>query len=174
MMLSASPTRDVMLQPGEFAVGGAESQMRTLLGSCVSITLWHPRLRVGAMSHFLLAARPGADVSGLDPRYGEDALHLMLDHLARQRVAPSQCEAKIFGGGNMFPEHTPPGGLSIGRRNGEAARRLLLDRGIPVVSESLFGTGHRQIIFHLRNGHVWVRQVHRPTSGFSPLSGDLQ
>ena len=158
-------TRDVMLRPGEYAVGGAESQMRTLLGSCVSITLWHPRLRVGAMSHFLLAERPSADASAAprhDARYGQDALHLMLDHLARVRVTGSECEAKIFGA------------IGVGRRNGEAARQLLLDRGIPVISESLFGNGHRQIIFHPASGDVWVRQVQPGSSDFTPLAGDLR
>lgn len=177
MTQDALLTRDVMLRPGEFAVGGADSQIRTLLGSCVSITLWNPLLRVGAMSHFLLAERPSADTSAEvrpDARYGHDALHLMLEHLARVRVTASQCEAKIFGGGNMFPDHTPPGAISVGRRNGEAARQLLLDRGIPVVSESLFGNGHRQIIFRPASGDVWVRQVQPGSSDFSPLTGDLR
>ncbi|MGE5865642.1 MAG: chemotaxis protein CheD [Rhizobacter sp.] len=169
--------RDVMLRPGEYAVGGADSQIWTLLGSCVSITLWHPRLRVGAMSHFLLAERPSTETAAETPpdaRYGQDALHLMLDHLARLRVAASQCEAKIFGGGNMFPDHTPPGAVSVGRRNGEAARQLLLRRGIPVVSESLFGNGHRQIIFRPASGDVWVRQVRTGASDFAPFTGDLR
>ena len=45
---------DVFLMPGEHFVGDARHRIRTLLGSCVSITLWHPQRRVGAMSHFLL------------------------------------------------------------------------------------------------------------------------
>lgn len=36
-------------------------------------------------------------------------------------------------------------------------------RGIEVVSESLFGEGHRQIAFDVGTGHVWSRQV-RPNS----------
>jgi chemotaxis protein CheD len=31
--------------------------------------------------------------------------------------------------------------------------------GIPIISESLFGVGHRQIIFDVGTGHVWSRQV---------------
>lgn len=48
---------EVYLLPGEYFVGDARYRIRTVLGSCVSITLWHRRLRIGAMSHFLLSER---------------------------------------------------------------------------------------------------------------------
>ena len=151
---------DIFLQPGELFVGDANYQIRTMLGSCVSITLWHPPTRIGAMSHFLLPTR-GASVpkSTLDGRYGDEAMRIMLNELARQGVAPKQCQGKIFGGGNMFPAHARAGRIQVGQRNGEAGIALLQKYEIPIVSESLFGIGHRQIIFDLRNGDVWSHQV---------------
>lgn len=160
---------DRVLRPGEYAVGEAPLRMRTLLGSCVSITLWHPARRVGAMSHFLLGSRSPGRQGVLDARYGEEALALMLRQLHKRSIAPAECEAKIFGGGNMFPDHAH-GGPNIGRRNGEAARDLLTAHGIRVHSESLFGNGHRQMIFDLSTGDVWVRQVN-PESASMPLDG---
>jgi chemotaxis protein CheD len=160
---------DVFLKPGEWFVGDASHRIRTVLGSCVSVTLWSPSLRVGAMSHFLLATRAGvrppASVTGLDlrkldARYGDEALRLMLHELARREVAPATCEAKIFGGGNMFPEQCKAAiGPAVGRRNGEAAREMLLAQGIAVVSESLFGDGHRQVAFDIDTGDIWARQL---------------
>jgi chemotaxis protein CheD len=170
-MATVTEHRDVILRPGEYAVAGADCVLRTLLGSCVSITLWHPKLRIGAMSHFLLARRGNRAAGPLDGRYGEESLELMLDALAKEHVFPTQCEAKIFGGGNMFPDQNPGSTIHVGRDNGEAARRLLQEHGIHVVSESLFGVGHRQIAFDVATGHVWVRLVH-PTSGFTPLTGE--
>jgi chemotaxis protein CheD len=168
-MQSALEVQDVVLRPGDYAVGDARVRMRTLLGSCVSIVLWHPGRRIGAMSHFILAARGSASMSGeLDARYGEEALALMLGELSRHGIAPMQCEAKIFGGGNMFPEQSLPHGRNVGQRNGEAARELLLAQGIPVISESLFGVGHRQIVFEVATGNVWARQI-QPNSNFTPL-----
>ena len=161
---------DRVLQPGEYAVGEAPLRMRTLLGSCVSITLWHPVRRIGAMSHFLLAARSPSHQGVPDARYGEEALALMLRQLHKRSIVPAECEAKIFGGGNMFPEQTAAVVPNIGRRNGEAARDLLLAHGIRVHSESLFGNGHRQMIFDLATGDVWVRQVN-PESAAMPLDG---
>jgi chemotaxis protein CheD len=156
------------LKPGEQAVGDARHRLRTLLGSCVSITLWHPQQRVGAMSHFLLPRRQRPAVPGchaaLDARYGEDALALMVQGLARRGIDARQCVARLFGGGDMFPNQPrrPPAQPSgnVGRRNGEAARALLLQLGVPVASENLFGAGHRRIAFDIATGEVRSHQVH--------------
>lgn len=151
---------DVFLQPGDLFVADAGYRIRTVLGSCVSITLWHPTLRIGAMSHFLLPTRGGrAPDDALDGRYGDEALQLILDDLIAAGVPPVQCQAKIFGGGNMFPGLVPASGPMVGRRNGEAAQALLQAAGIAVVSESLFGIGHREILFEVATGDVWS---HRP------------
>lgn len=151
---------DVFLQPGDLFVGDEGFRIRTILGSCVSITLWHPVKRMGGMSHFLLPTR-GAPVSEdqLDGRYGDEALHLIMRDLRQAGISPLACQAKVFGGGNMFPGHMTASAGLVGQRNGEAARQMLRSAGIQIVSESLFGSGHRQIIFDVRNGHVWSRQV---------------
>jgi chemotaxis protein CheD len=154
-MAHTSNTTDIYLLPGEYFVGGAGHRIRTLLGSCVSITLWHPERKVGAMSHFLLSSRNQDKAEGLNSRYGEEALALMLAELRAMGVDPKACQAKIFGGGQMFPGTA----AGIGRQNGEVALRLLEAHGIPVVSESLYGVGHRSIIFDIDSGHVWSRPV---------------
>ncbi len=146
---------DVFLQPGDYFVGDASFRVRTLLGSCVSITLWHSGKGIGAMSHFLLPGRSGGEAP--DARYGEDALELMIAELRSLGVRASDCVAKVFGGGNMFPArmHRREG---IGTQNGQEAKRLLAQYGIAVSAESLFGSGHRQIMFEIATGDVWARQ----------------
>jgi chemotaxis protein CheD len=148
---------DVTLNPGELFVGAAPQCVRTLLGSCVTITLWHPPLRVGAMSHCLLPERGRRqEAAALDGRYLDEALAWMAQQLARRGAALRHCEAKLFGGGQMFAD--PRGaGSDVGRRNGEAARRLLSQQGLEPVAEDLFGTGHRQLLFDLGTGTVWCQ-----------------
>lgn len=153
---------DVVLQPGEYAVADHRHRILTLLGSCVSITLWHPARRIGAMSHFLVPGRQplegAAAPPALDARYGDEALALMLQGLKGHGVAAQDCEAKVFGGGDMFPK-VPAQGPSVGRRNGEMARQLLKAHGLVLRSESLFGKGHRKIVFDIADGSVWSRQA---------------
>jgi len=160
-------TVEVFLHPGEYFVGDARHRISTLLGSCVSITLWHPAKRIGAMSHFLLGERKDKPTPGrLDARYGRDAIRLMLLDLERAGVKPAECQAKLFGGGDMFPGHKLA--AAVGRDNGEVARELVRAQGIPIVSESLFGEGHRRIIFDVSTGDVWARLSGRPPQGRKP------
>lgn len=160
----ASPApHTVVLRPGEYFVGDRRYRVATLLGSCVSVTLWHPALRVGAMCHYLLATRPSSSSGHTrDARYGEDALALMLSELVRLGVPPTECEGKLFGGGDMFPEQQKAQQFEIGLKNGEAARRLLDAQGIPIKSESLYGASHRKIIFVVATGDVWVSKPAMP------------
>jgi chemotaxis protein CheD len=151
-------TIDLFLQPGEFFVGNHEFRVRTLLGSCVSFTLWHPRLRIGAMSHCLLAeGRPGCPER--DARYCNDAFALMRAGLTEQGVNVRECDAKLFGGGQMFARATGRGAAPIGISNGHYARQMLHTAGVRICAEHLFGQGRRQIVFDIRDGAVWVRHV---------------
>lgn len=164
-MLQTKSLMDVFLHPGELFVADENFQIRTILGSCVSITLWHPKLRLGGMSHFLLPTRvPTTGSAALDGRYGDESLELLFRDLNAAGANPLQCEARIFGGGNMFPCHRHTKGQlfkggTVGMRNGEAARELLRLHGIRVVTESLFGEGHRQVVFNVSKGEVWAKQV---------------
>jgi chemotaxis protein CheD len=154
---------EIFLQPGELFVAPSGYQIRTILGSCVSMTLWHPASATGGMSHFLLPTRSCAvKEADWDGKYGDEALQIMLAQLRGLGIAPAQCQAKVFGGGNMFPDHIRDGVVTVGMRNGQVARELLQQHGIRLVSESLYGVGHRQIIFDVSTGDVWVHQV-RPS-----------
>ena len=57
---------EIFLQPGDFYFGDENTRLRSLLGSCVSITMWHPTKLIGGMCP-LHAAFPGeyiGDFSG--------------------------------------------------------------------------------------------------------------
>jgi chemotaxis protein CheD len=160
--LKSSNLMVLFLQPGEVLMADASCQLRTLLGSCVSITLWHPGQRIGGMSHFLLPTQLVSNKKA-DPSqpgyYGDEALRLMLQEMKKSGVAPDQCQGKIFGGGNMFPDQARRQTNIVGQHNGHAARALLQQYGVPLVAESLFGIGYRQIIFDVKKGDVWSKQV---------------
>lgn len=158
-VLAPRPTIDVLLEPGDYFVGDHNHQVRTLLGSCVSITLWSPGPRIGAMCHFLLARRGRAGDGPLDSRYGDEALDLMCAGLRARGVDPASCEAKLFGGGDMFGRPQMRSSIGVGHDNGIQARRMVEARGARVVAESLFGEGHRQIVFDVASGSVWVHHA---------------
>ncbi len=150
---------DIFLQPGEYFVGDEMFRIKTLLGSCVSIILWHPAKRVGAMSHFLLSTRNNKQVMSIDGRYGEEVMWIMLRELVQWDIDPGTCVAKVVGGGNMFSNLQHSHLINVGKKNGQIAKELLDIYGIPIQGEHLFGNGHRQVIFQISTGDVWVNQT---------------
>ena len=148
-------SREVYLHPGEWAFGGPDLVIRTLLGSCVSITLWHPRLLIGGMCHYMMPERDRRDGCALDGRYASEALALFLMHVEKEGTRPSEYQAKIFGGANMFGQKTDAK-LDIGRRNIEAAHRFLAAQHITVMAEHIGGSGRRKLHFDVWSGNVWL------------------
>lgn len=150
---------EIFLQPGDHYFGDEATRIRTVLGSCVSVVLWHPRERIGGMCHYMLPSRPRARGHGERPdgRYGDEAIELLLADIERSGTRPRDYQAKIIGGGNMFPGSPAGTANLIGRRNVEAARRLVCAHGFVHVKGHLEGDGHRNVIFDVWSGDVWVR-----------------
>lgn len=148
-------TRIVVLRPGDFHFGGADTRISTLLGSCVSITLWHPRKRVGGMCHYMLTERRRAPGALPDGRYAAEALEMFLQHAEKAATRPQEYQAKLFGGARMF-EGEEGGKTDIGARNVAYGLELLNRNGIAVVSRHVGGNGRRKLHFDVWSGDVWL------------------
>jgi len=155
MSLHADETHSVFLNPGEFHFGTRNTRISTLLGSCVSITLWHPRRRIGGMCHYMLTERKRPANAGLDGRFASEAFELFLQQVDSAGTRPSEYQAKLFGGANML---TGPSGeqLNIGSRNVAQGRQLLASRNIALMAEHVGGSGRRKLHFDVWNGNVWL------------------
>jgi len=151
---------EIILQPGDFYFGGRDTRVRTFLGSCVSIVMWHERLRIGGMCHYLLPSRRGAAEDGLDGRYANEAMEMFMRAICAAGTRPVDYHVKIFGGGNMFPRHQKSGiGIDVPAENITAARELIDHYGLNLLAEHLGGAGHRQIIFDIGSGDIWMRRT---------------
>ena len=153
-------TVDIFLAPGEYFVGDARYRIRTLLGSCVAVTVWHPNLLVGGMCHYMLPKHPAGKRGALDGRYADEALELMLQEIRKVGTWPNEYQVKLFGGGHMFSAHQAVSEDHVGAKNVEMARILMKRHGFSSCAEHLGGVGHRNIFFDIWSGHVWVR--HQP------------
>jgi chemotaxis protein CheD len=153
------PPLEIYLEPGGFHFGGGNVRLRTVLGSCVAITLWHPDKRIGGMCHYLLPRRPrGSRESG--GFYAEEAMALFLRHVAGCGGRPAEFRPLLIGGGRMFPE----GPFSVAQANIDTGRMLLRENGFPAPAEHVGGEGHRQVIMELWSGRVLVN-YHAPAAG---------
>lgn len=155
---SAPDLLEIFLQPGEFHFGEGRTRIRTLLGSCVAIALWHPRRSIGGLCHYMLPSRPRRRAGEApDGRYADEAMELFARELHRTRTAPEDYVAKLFGGGAMFARHSDR--VDIAERNVQAGRELAAAHGLRLQAEHLGGRGHRNVILDLWSGDVWVRHV---------------
>ena len=154
---------DIFLQPGEWHVGDRGTRIRTILGSCVSLVLWHPQRSIGGMCHYMLPSRPDGTAKELDGRYADEAMELMLRDLHRTGTRVADYQAKIFGGANMFPGKIASTGIQIGVRNIQAAHHIVHSRNLNCVTEHTAGVGHRNLIFDVATGCVWVKQLNPAT-----------
>lgn len=164
---------DIVLQPGDFHFGKKGTRISTLLGSCVAITLWHPKKLIGGMCHYMLPS-PEFRTSPLqlNGKYAEDATEMFLQEIKAAGTLPSEYQAKIFGGGNMFSEitdsvHCTPRDSNcfeslsckkVACKNALIAPYLLKKHGFKITSHDLGGIQHRKVIFEIWSGDVWLRK----------------
>ncbi|MEH6472355.1 MAG: chemotaxis protein CheD [Halopseudomonas sp.] len=148
----------MVLNPGDWFFGHQHEQVKTLLGSCVAITLWHPRLAVGGMCHFLLPSSGKPVGETLDGRYADQSMALFMEAIHKHASKPEEYRVKMFGGGNMFPDTTSSS--DVGDRNVLAAKTLLREHGFRKPEAHVGQQGHRTIILDLATGETWLRWQH--------------
>jgi len=160
-----------ILQPGDFYFGDRNTRIRTLLGSCISIVMWHPKRLIGGMCHYMLSSRNDKKVSHLDGRYGDEAILMFFREAIRHVTDPNDYIVKIFGGGNMFAKantHIPCTDSpcadvihtcrNVSCKNIIKGMSLLEEFGFSITSRDLGGIHSRNIIFDVWSGDVWVRK----------------
>lgn len=149
---------EIFLQPGECYFGDAETRIRTLLGSCVAITMWHPKKKVGGMCHYLLPTRVTSADAPLEGRFGDEAMFMLLREARRLGCRPKEFDYKIFGGASMNARgKSEVARVNIGARNAEIADLLLDELGVRSKGRDVGGACARSIMLDNWSGDVWVR-----------------
>ena len=138
------------------------ARLRTLLGSCVSVVLWHPERRIGGMSHIILPCRKErSDAEPPDPRYADEAIAMFYRNLIRAGTMPQQYQVYVVGGSQMYVIEQPT--YSVGTRNVEATRIQLQQAGFRVHAEHVGTQYHRKVDLDLGTGEVTVTWNHQRT-----------
>jgi chemotaxis protein CheD len=148
---------EVVLGPGDLYFGDRRTRIRTLLGSCVAVTLWHPKAQIGGMCHYMMPTRRGEALDGeLSGRYADEAMEILMEELQRAGTSPRDYQVKMFGGGNQFAGAS---GIDVAARNVDFGMVMLARHDLSLSAMHLGGNGHRQVILELWSGDVWLRHV---------------
>ncbi len=146
----------IYLKPGKLYVADCPTIVTTLLGSCLSVTMFSPRHRIGAMCHAILPNEKGFC---WDPRYVDSSIMIMLKNFARLSIKPSSLLIKMFGGADIDTSEDGGKALSVGSRNIAAALRVIKERNLTLAASDVGGVKGRKIRFHSHTGEVYLQRV---------------
>lgn len=152
-------------------MAGHGERLETLLGSCVSVLLTDPHHRVGVMSHIVYTRSTDPACTG-NTRYARPALQAMYTLLLGQGFNPACCEAWVIGGGHLFPEHQRL--MDVGAGNVGALRKLLHDKGIRIVGESVGGYCYRKVAWVIGNAAPEVQVEPVAVTGASHVASSYR
>ena len=142
-------------------VDKAPNTITTLgLGSCIGLTLYDPRLKVGGMAHMVMPrATPGSEGNPL--KCVDSGVDYLIQQLLRAGANIYTLQAKMAGGAQMFgfENKNTQDVLRIGERNIESCRQRLALRKIALVAEDVGGNKGRTIELELETGLLMVRTL---------------
>jgi chemotaxis protein CheD len=148
----------VYLKPGELFLSRQPALVTTVLGSCVSVTIFSPTCRTGAICHALLPK------GGLDEgfRYVDSTIDYMVGKFTGMGIGLSGCEVKLFGGADILLTREARGvRLSVGRQNILEAGSRLQHHGITLVVSEVGGDHGRKLFFNSQTGDVFLKKVRK-------------
>ena len=160
---------------GEIQVGkNGDELIASGIGSCLAITFYDPKQKIGALAHTMLPARRMHALSKAegsfelrnpkeerrhtnsgspDTRYADTAIDEMLKKVQTLGAKKENIEAKIIGGANMFSAFQS----DIAGDNTSYARGKLKKVGIRLVGECTGGSQGRSVEFSIASGVVTVK-----------------
>lgn len=142
----------------DYKVSEAPSKLITLgLGSCIGITLYDKRKKIGGMAHIMLPKNNNPEKQSL--KFADTALELMLKDLEGMGVSKRSLEAKIAGGAQMFSFSSSDQLNSIGYRNALAVKDILKSHGVKIIAEDTGGNKGRTIEIDLDSGKLRIKTI---------------
>ncbi|KKM03840.1 hypothetical protein LCGC14_1770360 [marine sediment metagenome] len=145
------------LYPGNIFVHPEPHQVKTILGSCVSVCLFDPVKSIGGINHYMLPLWNGDGLAS--PRYGNIAIARLVEKLESYGCLRSRLQAKVFGGGEVLK--ITVGFINVGERNIILAKDILGELKIPIVAIDVGGKSGRRIVFNTGNGSILLKRLRK-------------
>lgn len=146
----------VFLKPGELYIGKSPAIVATVLGSCISVTMFNERLKMGGICHALLPKK-NPSTKGVDNyRYVDSSIFHMLKNFEAMGVKKNEIEVKIFGGADVLYTTNRQ---TVGQANIVTALSIIRDEGLDLLPCDFGGTKGRKIIFYTAEGRIRLKKI---------------
>lgn len=146
------------LMPGDYFFGQYEGKLLTVLGSCVAVTLWHPRRNLSALTHFLLPGGKRFDPE--DTHYGQAVFAQLQLDMARFGTHPSEYQKGLFGGGTQL-QPKQGSNLNVASKNVRFACEQFAELGWQINQQALGGS-YRRLSLDARTGKITCTDLQDP------------
>jgi len=149
----------VFLQPGQLWLDDTPALVKTILGSCLAITMRAQRLGLAAVTHCLLPSAGGlARLTRAETlKYVDATVGLLFEIFALRGASLADLEVKLVGGADNLLANGPPNRYSVGSRNVQVALAGLAQRGIRPAAAIVGGRAGRVMVFDAGTGDVFVK-----------------
>jgi len=149
--------KQVYLHPGELYASPEPANIKIILGSCVAVCLYNPRLSIGGATHFLLPALEGE--GQLSPRYGNVAIERLLQELRLAGSRNKDLHAELYGGACVLSAFSSGSRERIGDQNIRMAVDTLSREAIPIQRRDIGGVKGRKITMRTDTGEITCKLI---------------
>ena len=148
------------LKPGELYVGEKPTKVITVLGSCVSVTLFSRRLRMGAICHGALPhcrkKKVCRELCKEAFKYVDCSLHYMIGRMRGFGATDNEIEVKLFGGADTLSSKKEN---TIGSMNVKLALEIIRQEHLRIIAADVGDSFGRKIIFLTHTGEVYLKRL---------------
>lgn len=161
LSIKESDSENQFLKPGELIIAKKPTVVTTILGSCVTITFFNPRLQIGAICHAMQPTAPSNVEESDRFKYVDCSINHMLEKMHDFGLKTQEIDVKVFGGANMFSQQKTPNVLDIGKQNITSAIKTLENYKMRVVASNVLGKTGRKLLFHTHSGEVYLKRFNK-------------
>jgi len=156
----------IYLKPSEIHITKTPSMVETVLGSCVSITMFDRRSGVSMICHCLLPKCKNENHCNGDCsdgfKYVDCSIRRMIAKYAAYDIKRSNIEVKVFGGADMFKTSAESANsIAIGKQNIETALKIIEAERLNLIASDVGGTRGRKIFFNTYTGEVHLKRLNK-------------
>lgn len=140
---------------GEGGLFKEPTAVSTVLGSCVTVTIFCRKLGMGSAFHAFLPYQTKKKADGYRGEYVfvDSAVRKTSAAFIQEGMLPKDLEAKVFGGANSLSMNS----VGVGRQNVRAALEALETERIRVLVTHVGGARGRSLLFLSHTGEVYVK-----------------
>jgi chemotaxis protein CheD len=152
---------------GQIVVGMADCRVASgigevlatfALGSCIGLSVYDARARVGGLLHYMLPDSSIDPVRGRENPYvfADTGIPRLIEQVCARGANKRQLVAHAAGGASIMD---PNNVFDIGKRNHLALRKILWKAGVLLGGEAVGGRTSRTVRLEIDGGRLWLQEA---------------